>query len=107
MFLKAAVGCAFISIFPMIPTIIFRNRCRWQYLKAFEDAGLLQASTLDLNDPLAPTYRNKRRKFLDFLVDAHKAAYVPVCIAGDTVSALTATPADVEPLDHDMDKDWK
>jgi hypothetical protein len=104
MFLKAAVGCAFISILPMVPTIIFRNRCRWQYLKAFEDAGLLQTSTLDLNDPLAATYRKKRRKFLDFLVDAHKAAYVPVCLAGDTVSALTSTPAEVESLEYDMDR---
>lgn len=104
MFLKAAVGCAFVSILPAIPTIVFRNRCRWKYLKAFQDAGLLQMSTLDGMDPFASTSRKKRKKFLEFLVDAHKAAYVPVCLAGDTVSVLTAAPAEVESLDYDMDR---
>ncbi len=60
MFLKAAVGCAFVSILPIIPTLVFRNRCRWQYLKAFQDAGLLQTSTLDGMDPFASTSWKKR-----------------------------------------------
>jgi len=100
--LKAAIGCALVAILPLAPTIIFRNRCRQQYLKAFQDAGLLQTSTLDGWDLSVPTSVKKRTKFLEFLVDAHKAAYVPVCLAGDTVSVLTATPAVVEPLDYDM-----
>jgi len=100
--LKAAVGCALVAILPLAPTIIFRNRCRQQYLKAFQDAGLLQTSTLDGWDLSVPTSVKKRTKFLEFLVDAHKAAYVPVCLAGDTVSVLTATPAAAEPLEYDM-----
>lgn len=103
MFMRAAVGCAFVSILPMIPTLILRNRCRRQFLRAFQDAGLLQTSTLDGRNPFEPTSCKERRELLDFLVDAHKAAYVPVCVAGDTVSVLTATPAQVESLDYDMD----
>jgi hypothetical protein len=96
------VGCALVAILPLGPTIIFRNRCRKQYLKAFQDAGLLQTSTLDGWDLSVPTSVKKRKKFREFLVDAHKAAYVPVCLAGDTASVLTATPAVVEPLDYDL-----
>jgi len=99
--LKEAVGCAIVAFLPLPPTLIFRNRCRKQYLNAFLDAGLLQTSLLDGWDTSAPTSVEKREEFRRFLVDSHKAAYVPVCIAGETVNVLTAEPAAVIPLDYD------
>ena len=39
----------------------------------------------------------KREEFRQFLVDAHKAAYIPICIAGGATNVLTAEPALVMP----------
>ena len=36
-------------------------------------------------------------------VDCHKAAYVPVCIAGDQSTMITAEPAVVIPVEFDDD----
>jgi hypothetical protein len=58
-------------------------------------------SLLDEWDTSIPTSLHKRDEYLKFLVDAHKAAYVPVCIAGDTVNVLTSSPAKVIPVEHD------
>jgi hypothetical protein len=43
----------------------------------------------------------KREEFRQFLVDAHKAAYIPVCIAGGATNILTAEPAVVIPSEND------
>eukprot|EP00565_Helicotheca_tamesis_P007263 CAMPEP_0185740608 /NCGR_PEP_ID=MMETSP1171-20130828/38190_1 /TAXON_ID=374046 /ORGANISM="Helicotheca tamensis, Strain CCMP826" /LENGTH=106 /DNA_ID=CAMNT_0028412499 /DNA_START=23 /DNA_END=343 /DNA_ORIENTATION=- len=43
----------------------------------------------------------KREEFRQFLIDAHKAAYIPVCIAGGATSALTAEPAVTVPNEND------
>jgi len=80
---------------PKLPDLIKRFR------KAYEDAGLLQTSNLDGWDNTMPTSVEKREEFRQFLVDAHKAAYIPVCIAGGATNILTAEPAVVIPSDND------
>jgi hypothetical protein len=46
----------------------------------------------------------QREEFRKFLVDAHKAAYIPICLAGsDTDSFFTTEPALVVPLPSDPD----
>jgi hypothetical protein len=55
---------------------------------------------LDGWDVNEPTSMKIREEYRSFLVDAHKAAYVPVCIAGSS-DVVTAEPAVVIPTDRD------
>ena len=58
-------------------------------------------SLLDGWDNANPTSLESREEFRQFLVDAHKAAYIPVCIAGGATNILTAEPAVVIPSEND------
>lgn len=102
MALKEAVGPAILSAFPIIPILVHRRFNRKRYLKSYLDCALLQTSQLDGWDNHMPTSREKREEYRKFLVDAHKAAYVPICIASSNTSTkLTAEPALV--VDHEND----
>jgi hypothetical protein len=104
MALKTALGPAIAAGVMIIPTVLFYRDCKRQYLRPFTDAALLQTSLLDGWDTAEETSRGRREEFRRFLVDAHKAAYVPVCIAGtDTDDYLTAEPALVVPDERDTD----
>lgn len=46
MLLKQATGPALAAIMPFLPTIFYRYTLRRKYLRAFEDAALLQTSLL-------------------------------------------------------------
>eukprot|EP00523_Entomoneis_sp_CCMP467_P006403 CAMPEP_0168738798 /NCGR_PEP_ID=MMETSP0724-20121128/11124_1 /TAXON_ID=265536 /ORGANISM="Amphiprora sp., Strain CCMP467" /LENGTH=207 /DNA_ID=CAMNT_0008786163 /DNA_START=282 /DNA_END=905 /DNA_ORIENTATION=+ len=74
-----------------------------KYMRSFRDAALLQTSLLDGWDSSKVTSEEQREEFRSFLVDAHKAAYVPVCLAGtdDREATLTAEPAVVVPQETD------
>eukprot|EP00549_Striatella_unipunctata_P025575 CAMPEP_0118722814 /NCGR_PEP_ID=MMETSP0800-20121206/31639_1 /TAXON_ID=210618 ORGANISM="Striatella unipunctata, Strain CCMP2910" /NCGR_SAMPLE_ID=MMETSP0800 /ASSEMBLY_ACC=CAM_ASM_000638 /LENGTH=353 /DNA_ID=CAMNT_0006631135 /DNA_START=377 /DNA_END=1438 /DNA_ORIENTATION=+ len=100
--LKEAMGPSLFALLSMIPTISFRFRAVDKYLSNFQDAGLLQTSLLDEWDPSTPGDPSRREAFRRFLVDAHKAAYIPVCIAGGATRMLTAEPAVVVPNDYDL-----
>ena len=60
----------------------------------------MQTSTLDLLNQ--PTTMKEREDFRRFLVDGHRAAYIPVCIAGPASNNLTAEPAMVIPFDDNF-----
>ena len=85
MVLKAAVGPAVLAGLPMIVTIVFYQAMNKRYRRAFDDAALLQTSLLDGWDTRQPQTFEEREDFRRFLVDAHKAAYVPICIAVSTL----------------------
>ncbi|GKY91495.1 hypothetical protein MPSEU_000121700 [Mayamaea pseudoterrestris] len=105
MALKQAVGPAVLSAIPILPIYLFQQSMKGKFLRAFSDAALLQTSLLDGWDTTAETGAERREEFRRFLVDAHKAAYVPVCIAGtDTDRFITAEPAVVIPLPDDSDR---
>jgi hypothetical protein len=93
MALKEAVGPAIFAALPIIPTLLFRKMNRHRFLQSYMDAGLLQTSLLDGWDNAVPTDIEKREEFRQFLVDSHKAAYIPICIAGGASTILTAEPA--------------
>ena len=101
MALKEALGPAILSAMPIIYIILQRKLTRERYLKAYQDAGLLQTSQLDGWDSSVGTSFENREEYRKFLVDAHKAAYVPICIAGGETAALTSEPAVVVPMDTD------
>lgn len=102
MALKEAVGPAFFAAVPIIIIILNRRWNRKRYLRAYTDAALLQTSQLDGWDSNMSTSPEKREEYRKFLVDAHKAAYVPICIAGGATAALTAEPALVVPHPNDV-----
>jgi hypothetical protein len=99
--LKKAVGPAIVAFIPFLPTLLFRHEIRKLYLRPYLDAGLVQTSMLDGWDNQETTSQKKREDFRRFLVDAHKASYVPVCIAGSK-EIMTAEPAVV--IAHDNDE---
>lgn len=104
MALKTAFGPAIVAGVTVVPTILFYHDCKRRYLRSFKDAALLQTSLLDGWDLTEETSMGQREEFRRFLVDAHKAAYVPVCVAGtDTDDYLTAEPAVVVPDERDTD----
>ena len=76
MALKQAAGPAVAASLTVVPMYMFQQSTKRRFLRAFEDAGLLQTSLLDGWDTSAEYSMEKREEFRRFLVDAHKAAYV-------------------------------
>jgi hypothetical protein len=98
--LKKSFAPALLAGFAFVPTLLFRDSMRQRFLRAFSDVALLQTSLLDgwATDPDQALTFAQREEFRRFLVDSHKAAYLPVCIAGTrTDEVLTAEPAVVVP----------
>jgi len=102
MLLKGALGPAVLSILVLIPVYLHRRANRKKYLRAYKDAALLQTSQLDGWDNTLPTSKEIREEYRKFLVDAHRAAYVPICLVGDNAKNLTYEPAVVVPHHNDM-----
>lgn len=103
--IRKAFGPAVLAFIPLIPTIFYRWILLNRYLKAFSDVALLQTSLLDGWDTNEVSYALKREEFRQFLVDCHKAAYVPVCIASEEATVITCEPAVVVHLETDADED--
>lgn len=96
-------AAAVMAALPILSTMWFRQAMRKRFLRAFYDAALLQTSFLDGWEINEATSMEKREEYRKFLVDAHKAAYVPVCIAGSTTHILTAEPAVTVPCENDTE----
>lgn len=102
MILRRAWGPASLSALSIIPPVLHRRAIRLKYLNSYNDAALLQTSQLDNWDAsFGESSEGGREQYRRFLVDAHKAAYVPICIAGGISDALTAEPAVVMPHEND------
>lgn len=106
LFLKQALGAAIFAGLPLGPIFMFHRRMKNRFLQAYMDAALLQTSMLDGWD-FGPESQHmsweKREDFRKFVVDAHKASYVPVCIAatqGGSKNKMTAEPAVVVPTNE-------
>ena len=66
--------------------------------RAYSDTALLQTSRLDGGQK---SYTQKEREeFRRWLVDCHKASYVPTCMLGSKENLLTVEPAVVIPKDN-------
>lgn len=101
MILKQAFLPAFLTFLSLIPIYYHRKAVMKKYYRQYKDVALLQTSDLDMVDNTLATSRKQREEYRKFLVDAHKAAYVPICLAGEIASGLTFEPADV--IDHRND----
>ena len=98
MVLKTAYGSSFVVALAIPTTIWFQISCKTKYMPSFENTALLRTSLLDGSESLDEMTMERREKHLRFLVDAHRAAYIPACIAGtESASAISDTPAVVVP----------
>lgn len=104
--IRKAYGPAFAAYLSLAPTIAYRWILLRRYLKAFTDVALLQTSLLDGWDNNVESCASKRVEFLQFLIDSHKAAYVPVCIGSDEGTSITSEPAVVVALEADHDEEY-
>jgi len=103
MSLKEALSPAIMAGFTIGPILVFQWEAKRKFQRAFDDAALLQTSLLDGWNTDSSCFAN-REEYRRFLVDAHKAAYVPVCMAStDGADALTVQPAVTVPLESDTD----
>jgi hypothetical protein len=87
----------------IIPTYVFSQMTKNRFLRAYQDAALLQTSRLDGWDTSKPTSKAMREEYRRWLVDCHKASYIPICMAGSD-NFLTVEPAAVLPTHRDTDR---
>jgi hypothetical protein len=101
LFLKGS-NAGFVAILLwIIPTLIFDMWVRERFMRPYHDAALLQTSRLDGWQD-ANSLR-EREEFRQWLVDCHKASYVPICLSGGKGSLLTCEPAVVISREEDLD----
>jgi len=100
--LKAAYWEALLLGLSAVPTYLYNLLVRERFLRPYHDAALLQTSRLDgWQDSHSMREREEYRRWL---VDCHKASYVPVCLLGSKENLLTAEPAVVIPRESDEDR---
>ncbi|KAG7350665.1 protein of unknown function DUF221-domain containing protein [Nitzschia inconspicua] len=101
---KRAYGAAILAGLAIIPTYTFHVICKDRFMQSYKDAGLLQTSELDGWNVDEETSMKEREGFRKWLVDCHKASYIPVCVNGED-NFLTAEPAVVIVTERDRKDD--
>jgi hypothetical protein len=91
------VGCC------AIPTYFFHLWTWEQFYRPYHDCALLQTSRLDAWQESHSL--SNREEYRRWLVDCHKASYVPLCLLGTKENLLTAEPAIVVSKESDDDGD--
>ena len=100
--LKNAFLLAIISLISIIFTWSFKSVCKDTFEQSYYDAALLQTSELDgwkVGEEMSSLERERYRKWI---VDCHKASYVPVCVNAED-DYLTSEPAVVIPTQKEVD----
>lgn len=88
----------------IVPTLLYNHVILDSYLRPYKDAALLQTGRL-FKDTSENRTRLEREEYRRWLVDAHKASYVPTCLSGEGKNVLTAEPAVVVSSDGDDEED--
>jgi len=97
--LKGSLAGAVFIGFCTFPTFMFSLWTEDRFLRPYKDTALLQTSRLDgANDSFS---ESEREEFRRWLVDCHKASYVPTCLLGSKENLLTVEPAVVIPKDRE------
>lgn len=102
--LKQGFVVGFFSLLSMIPTSTFKSTVKETFGESYSDAGLLQTSELDGWDVRNENSMTERERYRKWLVDCHKASYVPICVNAED-NFLTSEPAVVIPTNRDQDID--
>ena len=93
--LKGSLGGAIFIGFCTLSTFMFSLWTEDQFLRPYKDTALLQTSRLDGGQESFS--ESQREEFRRWLVDCHKASYVPTCLLGSKDNLLTVEPAVVIP----------
>ena len=103
-FLKKAYLLCGISLISIIPTWTFKGICKDTFEQSYNDAALLQTSELDGWKVGEEMPYMERERYRRWVVDCHKASYVPVCVNAED-DYLTSEPAVVIPTQQEMEMD--
>jgi hypothetical protein len=95
--LKGSLAGAVFIGFCTFPTFMFSFMTEDRFLRPYKDTALLQTSRLDGGQESFS--ESEREEFRCWLVDCHKASYVPTCLLGSKENLLTVEPAVVIPKD--------
>jgi len=88
----------FIALF-IIPTVLYNSIILEKYLRPYQDAALLQTSRMyyqygrDSNPSINTSSWLEQEEYRRWLVDCHKASYLPTCLSGGETNILTTEPA--------------
>ncbi len=85
----------------IIPTLIFNNIVLEKFKLPFNDASLHFTGRLQRGQHKVEENEDRwkeREEFRRWLVDCHKASYVPTCMSGSGKNLLTADPAQTIPI---------
>lgn len=93
--LKGSLGGAIFIGFCTLFTFMFSLWTEDTFLRPYKDTALLQTSRLDGGQESFS--QSQREEFRRWLVDCHKASYVPTCLLGSKENLLTVEPAVVVP----------
>lgn len=93
---KGNVFAGVIIFFCIIPTLMCNNIILEKFLRPYSDASLKYTGKLN-NEEEGEDAWPEREEFRRWLVDCHKASYLPTCLSGGTKNLLTAEPAMVVP----------
>lgn len=94
MVLKTAYGCSFVSALAIPTTLSFHWNVKKRYKPSFMNTALLRTNLLDGKETLDDMTIERREEHRRYLVDSHRAAYIPACLCGtECEEALTAAPA--------------
>lgn len=80
----------------IVPTLIYNSIILEKYLRPYQEAALLQSRRMysHVGDSSAHTNTSlEQEEYRRWLVDCHKASYLPTALSGGTENLLTAEPA--------------
>ena len=84
-----------------VPTLLFNTIILDKFLRPFRDASLRHTGMINSTNNAKEEDHDAwqdREEFRLWLVDCHKASYLPTCLSGGTKNLLTAEPAMVVPI---------
>lgn len=98
--LKGNIYAGIVIVACTIPTLLFNSIVLEKFLRPFRDASLRYTgkiyNTRNAKDETEDPWQ-AREEFRRWLVDCHKASYLPTCLSGGERNLLTAEPAMVVP----------
>jgi len=104
--LKGNIPEGFIVIFFILPTHMYSRILLDKFLRPFKEAALLQTGRLSQNPESSHNATlMEREEFRRWLVDCHKASYLPTCLSGGAKNLVTVEPCCVVPLSTDENGD--
>lgn len=112
LFLKGNNLEGFFIGFLVIPTLLYNSIILEKFLRPYQEAALLQTRRVSSDGYSSNNLQSsdswiQQEEYRRWLVDCHKASYLPTCLSGGKENLLTAEPAIVisEAQNEDLQKE--